>query len=178
MGAINRDAIKIYIAPVDTNATDLQATNLYKGTISSYSQSGGERAKEAVPLFGGYIDEEAPRDTVTLEFEIVPDISKVNEWHSLAYNVDSGNAGVYTMSGAPADKTVFIEAKRGSNYSTVAYNNVTVQVMEMEHDSTGNRTYNLNLSFIPQTSDGVSNIMIKDTALTTLPAWTALDGNN
>lgn len=178
MGAINRDAVKIYIASANTNATAIQETNLYKGSIASYSQSGGERTKEAVPLFGGYIDEEQPRDTVTIEFEVVPDISKIDEWHALAYAEDGANAGTYTMASNPSDRAVFIQGKRGSDYTTVGYNNCTVQVMEMEHSSDGNRTYNVTLSFIPTTSDGVSNFIIKDAALTSLPSWTALDNNN
>jgi len=182
MTAISRSKVKIYIVPADTVASGLASTDVISGEIKSYSKSGGDKDVESDALFGGYIDKEKPTSQVEIALEIVPSLGTNSDlWDAIAYAEDVANAGVYTMasdtSTQPDDRAVFIQALNGSDYKSFGFNNCNVTLLDMEHNADDNRTYNMTLKFSPTNSDGVSNFMTSDLAVTALPAWTALDNN-
>ncbi len=174
--AISRSKVKIWISPVDTNASTLLnsgTTNLAPilGEIKSYSKSGGERDVESDPHFGGYVDKEKPVSQVEVSFEITPSLDDPTRWDELAYAVDTDNAGVYTMAAAPSDRTVFIQATDGTAFKAWGFNNCNVTVLDMEQNADDNQTNNLVLKFSPINDSGVSNFMSKGAAATTMPDW-------
>ncbi len=183
MVAISRSKTKIYIVAAGTAPSALAATDVYKGDIKSYSKSGGETDVESDPVFGGFIDKEKPTSQVELSLEIIPklDTGEADRWDAMAYAEDVANAGIYTMasetSTLPGDRMVVIQADDGSNYKSIAFNNASVTVLDLEHNADDNRTYNMTLKFSPTDDDGVSNFMTSDIVATDLPAWTALDNN-
>ena len=184
MTAISRSKTNIYIVDADTDLSSLEATDIFKGDIKSYSKSGGETDVESDPVFGGFVDKEKPTSQVELSMEIVPllDADKADRWDAMAYAEDSATAGVYTMasetSTQPTEKCVVLEADDGTNKKTIAFNNCSVTVLDLEHNADDNRTYNMTMKFSPTTDDGVSNFMTSDIAATAMPAWSALDNNN
>jgi len=188
MVAISRSKVNIYIVAADTDMSSLNATDIFKGDIKSYSASGGEKDVESDPVFGGYVDKEKPITQVELGFEIVPliDADKASRWDELAYTTETiGAKTVYTMSTdnlsstavAPTARMVVIEAVNGTDYTTVAYNNCNVTVLDLEHNADDNRTYNMTMKFSPTTDDGVSNFMSGKLAATALPNWSQLNNN-
>jgi len=185
MTAISRSKTSIYIVDADTAASTLAATDVFKGDIKSYSKSGGEKDVESDPVFGGFVDKEKPISQVEISLEIVPllDSAKSDRWDEMAYTTD--DAGVFTMatqtsgtSSLPSEKMVVIQAFNGTSaYKSLAYNNCSVTVLDLEHNADDNRSYNMTLKFSPTDDNGVSNFMTKGIAATALPAWSELDNN-
>jgi hypothetical protein len=193
MTAISRSKTKIWIVAADTvpstltySATaDIEATDkgYFKGDISSYSKSGGEKEVESQAVFGGYVDKEKPTSQIEVSLEIVPllDATKADRWDFMAYAKDVANAGIYTSasetSTQPDDRMIVIEAASGALYKTVMYNNCNVTVLDLEHNADDNRTYNMTLKFSPTDDNGVANSATSDIAATAMPAFSALDNN-
>ena len=181
MVAISRSKTKIYIADAGTAASALTDSDVFEGDIKTYDKSGGNKDVESDAVFGGYVDKEKPTDQVEISFEIVPSLgTNADRWDAMTYAADVAT-GVYTMaeetSTQPSERAVFIQALNGTDYKSIGFNNCSVTVLDMEHSADDNRTYNMTLKFSPTTSTGVSNFMTLATAVTSLPAWTALDNN-
>jgi hypothetical protein len=171
MTAISRNKVSIWIKPADTEASTLVAGDVITGEIKSYSKSGGERDVESDPVFGGFIDKEKPVSQLEISMEVVPSLESATRWESMAYALQSG---VYVMSGDPEEKSIFIQAKDGSNYSSYAFNNCNVTAFDIEHNADDNRTGTITFKFSPTDSSGISNFMTAASLITVLPAWTSL----
>lgn len=178
MVAISRNKVRIAIMAAGTAASAVADTDYITGEIKEYSQSGGEKDVESDPHFGGFVDKEKPVSQVEISFEITPNLDDGDRWEALARSADVANAGVYTLAGDVADKAVFIEAGNVTDgYSSVAFNNANVTTLDMSHSADDNRTNTLNLKLSPTNGSGVSNYMSSAVAVSSLPAWTALDNN-
>lgn len=178
MTAISRSKVRIAILASGINPSAVASTDWITGEIKEYSQSGGEKDVESDPHFGGFVDKEKPVTQVELSFEITPSLEDADRWEAMSRSEDVANAGVYTLAGDVADRTVFIEAGDATDgFSSVAFNNANVTTLDMSHSADDNRTNTLNLKLSPTNSSGVSNYMSKAAAMTTLPAWSALDNN-
>jgi len=192
MTAISRSKVKIWIADADTNASTLtdtggswSALEPLKGEIKSYSKSGGEEDVESDPVFGGFVDKEKPITQLELSFDIVPSLEDGDRWDSFFYAKDTQTStaayNVYTLASDTSeqspDKAVFIQATDGTEYRSWGFNTAKVTMLDLEHNADDNQTYSMTLKFSPTTSNGVSNFMIADTAIVSLPDWSALDNN-
>lgn len=182
--AISRSKVKIWIVTAGTAASLLDDTvsssisdlGYIAGEIKSYAKSGGERETESDPHFGGFVDKEKPIGQVEVNFEVTPDLDIADRWDSYAYSLDV-LTGVYTMAGSVVDKTVYISAVDGAKPKSWGFNNCNVNMFDFDHNADDNQTGTLKLTFSPTDSDNVSNFMTLATAVTSLPAWTALDNN-
>lgn len=189
MTAISRSRVNIYIVPANTAPSALAATDIYKGDIQSYEKSGAEKDVETVPVFGGFVDKEKPIEQGEISMSIIPslDSGMADRWDKLAYTTETvSGKTVYTMAteglastsfALPVDRMVVIEALKGTEYKTIAYNNCSVTVLDVSHEADDNREYELTMKFSPTNGKGVSNFMTGSLAATALPAWTALNNN-
>jgi len=176
MTAIDRDAVKIWIVPVGTNASTLlldgtTALAPILGEIKNYNKSGGERDVETDPHFGGMVTKKTPIAQVELSFEITPSLEHADRWNKIAYGSAVGDADLSVMNVAPVDKTVFIQGAATAGTISYAFNNCSVTLLDMEHAAEDNQTMNLTLKFSPETIAGKTNFMSKKLAVTGLPAW-------
>ena len=177
MTAISRSVVQIAIDNNDTDGSTIVAGDYITGEIKNYSKSGGDKDVESDPHFGGFVDKEKPREQVEVSFEITPSLESPLRWETFAYVVDSGNAGIYTMAGDPALKSVFIQASASEGVQSMGFNNCNVTLLDIDHSADDNRTYNMTLKFSPTDGSGVSNFMAGSVAVTALPDWDALDNN-
>jgi len=190
MTAISRKMVKIAIVSAGTVPSTLAPTDYITGEIQNYSQSGGDSDSESVPVFGGFVDKEKPESQVEVALELIPSLEGSAKWDAMTYSVDVKSSAldkpIYTMASGdstiPGKRAVFIEASSLVGTETlsksIAYNNCDVTTFEMSHAADDNRTGNITFKLSPTNSNGVSNYMAADLAVTGLPAWTSLDNNS
>jgi hypothetical protein len=175
MQAIERINTKIYIVDAGTNATDLAETDIFKGEITEFSQSGGSREKETTHTFGGDITRSLPRGEFELSLSITPSYGGEEEWVSQFFGEDPTNSGYYTSSQDPTDKAIFIEASDGTVTTTHAYNNLQAVTEEVTQPADEVRTFEITFNTSPQTQTGLPNYMWSNVEATSLVDWSALE---
>ena len=182
MTAISRNKVKIWITTLGTAASTLVMTGTgalspILGEIKSYARNGGEDQVESDAVFGGYVDMEKPKSQVELSFDVVPALETGSRWDSLIFGRDVAT-NVWTMATDSANKTIFIQyydASAGS-YSW-GFNNANAVSFTVDHNADDNAKGKFSFKFSPTNKNGVSNYMANTVAVTSLPAWTALDNN-
>lgn len=179
--AISRSKVKIWVVPADTNPSAILESTTYNGSnlgyisgqISDYSKSGGEDDIETVPVFGGFVDKEKPQTQIEVELSVIPDVdTNPDIWDAMIYGTNA--SGVYATNSAAGNKAIYIQAKNGSNYKTIAMNNCNGVHFDFEHPADDNQTGTLMFKFSPTTSLGIPNYMTKALQVTALPNWTTL----
>lgn len=174
--AINRDYIKIYIAPVDTNPSALAASDVIEGEIISHELSGGNKDVETQPAFGGFIDKQKPVEQYEFSMEVVPNLASTtsaSRWEAIAFGQD-GSTGVYTPAQAVADKVIGIQALSGAIANSWVFNNANITEFTLSHSADDNRTANITFKFSPTDSDGIPNLQTGAKAITAMTAWSSL----
>ena len=174
--AISRDKVKIWILAAGVNPSTVDSSDAIVGEIRSWDLSGGDDDVESVPVFGGYVDKEKPREQFELSFDVVPQIGTgAEEWETYIYREDGTNSDVYTSVGRVGDRCVFIQAEDSTNFKSWGFNNCNSVTLDMNHNADDNMEATLNLKFSPTDQDGIPNLMYKKAAVATLPNWSALD---
>jgi len=176
MPAIERDGIKIYIVDTSVAPSDLASSDVYTGSITNYSQSGGDQEFETTNAFGGDIQRTMPRSEFEVSMEVTPSYTnEIDEYASLFMGEDGSNSGVYTSALQAPLKQVFIEADDGSNQVTHAFNNARVVSFEPEHAADDTKTLNITFNVPPTTESGVPNYQAVADSATNVTDWSSLD---
>ena len=174
MTAINRQMIKIAIVAAGTNGSALSSSDWVVGEIKEYSQSGGAPDMNSEAVFGGYVDEQVPVTQLEVTMDVIPKIDgESNRWESYIFGLHS-TAQSYVSNKLAGKKAIFIQAKDGSNFKSLAYNNAFGSTFEPSHNADENRRVNFTFKLSPENEDGVANFQAKAVATSVLPAWGSL----
>jgi hypothetical protein len=157
MGGITPRETSVYIVAAGTNGSALTAADKVSGEITNITITGGALDVETIPVIGGYVDKEMPRD----QLEISMDVIVQNTVASTLDRYDIykfGTAGTSATDGS--DKAIFLSALTNSNtlWKTWAFNNCNVVTWEPElaADDMWRGTITFKLS--PQTALGSANV--------------------
>lgn len=177
MPAIERDGITIYIVDTSVAASDLTSSDKYNGSITNYSQSGGEQEFEVTNAFGGDIQRTMPRGEFELSMEVTPSYdNEVSDFASLFMGEDSTNTGAYTSAQQADLKKVFVEAYDGdSNYVTHAFNNARVISFEPEHSADDTKTLSITFNTPALTESGKPNYVTEAVEATSFAGFGNFD---
>jgi hypothetical protein len=145
----------------------------WKGDITSFNKTGGSQQSEQRTCFGGNQTIDKPRTAYELAFEVYPTIETLDRWASISLVADTTNAGTYTCRALPGDKTVFVEILSGTTYHSYAFNNANITTSDDTLNSEDGFSLALN-AVVPTDTAGAPNYMYKKAAVTSLPAWSAL----
>lgn len=160
------DEATISVVAADINGSALASTDSVTGEVSNFSETGGEKDTESIPVFGGgNIDKENPRSQVEVSFDVElqynPDQGDATKWDVFKYG-----AGL-TSATEGASKAIFVQWTDGSNYYTRAYNNAKAVTFNPESSADGNLRGTLTFKLSPTTSAGTANVRIAAVASST-----------
>lgn len=177
MAAIERDNLKIYIVDSGTAASDLADSDVYKGSITNYDQSGGTQELETTNAFGGDIRRTTPRDEIELSMDVTPSYSnETSDYASLFMGEDTTNSGFYTSALQAPEKDIYIEAEDGNgNYVTHGFQNARAINFEPSHSADDTRELSITFNLPPTTEDGKPNYATTDDQASNFPDWSTFD---
>ena len=174
MTAISRKMIKIAIVAAGTNASAIDSSDWVIGEIKEYSQTGGAPDINSDAVFGGFVDEEVPVSQFEVTMDVIPKIdSNADRWDSFIYGLHSVGES-YVSNKLAGKKAIFIEARNGSDFKTLAYNNAVGTTFEPSHNADENRRVNFTFKLSPEDDSGLANFQAKAVAASTLPSWGSL----
>jgi len=168
MGGIFPDEATIWIGEFDVEpSTIATSTTAVTGEISNFSESGGEKDTESIPVFGGgNVDKETPRSQMEISFDV-----------EMQYGADSTRWDVFkygsglTSATEGTKKTIFIQWTDGTNYYSRAYNNANGVTWNPTSSADGNLKGSMTFKLSPTTSANAANLQISTVAASTLPDW-------
>jgi len=168
MGAIQPEEAIVYINAVDTEP-DAIATgaDTITGSITNFSESGGEEEVESNPVFGGgNIDKVKPRTQIEVSFDVILEYGD----DSTLFDTYKWGAGLKS-DGDAIQKTIGIQFTDGTNYYSRIYNNVRAVTFEPESSADDFLKGTITFKLSPTTSAGVANLQIAKTAITAIADW-------
>ena len=163
------DEAKIYIVAADVNGSTLATSDEVTGEVSNYSESGGEKDLETIPVFGGgNIDKEGARSQVEVTFDVEMQYTTpqgaVTKWDEYKYG-----AGLTSATEGVA-KAIFIEWTDSSNFYTRAYNNVKGVSWNPTSGADGNLKGTMTFKLSPTTAAAAANVKVAALAASTI-SW-------
>jgi len=161
------DEATIWIDIKDVDGSALATSDLVTGEISNFSESGGEKDTESIPVFGGgNIDKESPRSQFEVSFDVQmqysPSTGASTKWD--AYKFGTG----LTSATEGTAKVVFVQWLSGSDYYTRAYNNAKGVSFSPTSSADGNLTGTVTFKLSPTTSANIANVQVAAAAASTL----------
>lgn len=168
MGAVFPTEVTVLIGAADAVSSDCTE---YTTLMTNFSQSGGERDVESIPLFGNAnIDKENPRSQIEVSFEgIVQYDSSPLLFDAFLMGSDL-TATTLESSQDPVGKVVYMEFTDGSVTLTRAYNNVLGVSFEPEMSADEYLKGTLTMKLSPTDAAGASNMKITKAAASTI-SW-------
>lgn len=144
------------------------ACTTFTQSLTNFSQSGGGRDIESVPLFGGaFLNREQPREQIEVTFDAVYKYGTDVDIDALVMG-SSLTASAVESSQEPDDLIVWIYWNDGTNHYYRAYNNVSaVNLMDVEQAADGFLQGTVNFKLSATDSAGASNLKIDTAAPTT-----------
>ncbi len=168
MGAIQPEEASVLINTVDTEPSAMATgADTITGSITNFSESGGEEDVESTPVFGGgNIDKIKPRTQIEVSFDIILEYGS----SSTLFDTYKWGAGLKS-DGDSVEKTVSIEFTDGTNFYSRVYNNVRAVTFEPESAADDFLKGTITFKLSPTTSVGVANLQIAATAVSVIPDW-------
>ena len=146
-------------------AVSSDCTNM-TGFISNYSESGGEKDTEAIPVFGGgNIDKETPRSQI----EVSLDVQMIYGTDSVAFDTYKYGSGL-TSATEGVVQVIYVQWTDGTYYYTRAYNNAKGVTFSPTSSADGNLTGTMTFKLSPTDQNGTANLQIDDAAASTI-SW-------
>lgn len=154
-------------ASVYVNAADSAATAGFQLTdfCTNFSQSGGARDTESIPVFGGgNVTKQNPRDQIEISFDIIlqPGVSTIFD-EMLFDNTLTGTAASVSSSGEGQALQIRIAWVEGSNTYVRNYNNVYMTSWEPTMSADGQLEGSVTFKVAPTQPDGTANLTITST---------------
>lgn len=146
---IVKDNVKIWIAPADSAADDLEDDHKYSSYITNYSDSGVENDVEKIDTFGGQLKRKTPAEEIELSFDVIFVLD--SEDPEAAQKIDE-------LKEDNEDKMVAIQGgddDRG--YYWNAFNNVTITNLSKEFDAEDEWVGTMTLKLTPLDMNGNKN---------------------
>jgi len=164
------DEATIYIVTSGTAGSALVASNAVTGDVSNFSESGGDKDTESIPVFGGgNIDKENPRSQVEVSFDVemqyVPTYGAITKWDAFKYGTGLTSATEGTA------QAIFIQWTDGTYYYTRMYNNAKGVTWNPTSAADGNLKGTMGFKLSPTTSAGTANVVITSTAASAHTTW-------
>jgi len=154
MAGVFPNETSVYIVNAGTNGSALTAADKIIGEITSWSQSGMNREIESIPVIGGFVDKENPRDQGEISFDVIVQntvASTLERWNN--YAMASG-----LSANEPVDKAIFIYSTNGTTSIGLGINNASITSMERTMDADDMLRYSVTFKFSPTTPLGASNL--------------------
>ena len=161
------DQATIWIGTAATNlavSAIVSTANQRESNITNYSESGGAKESESIPVFGGgNITKENPRDQLEVSFDvvIVPGASS-SVWDGLLFGTSLSSAT------DAADAAIAIQWAAGTNYYSRAYNNARGVSFDPESSADDLLRGTISFKLSPTTPDGTANLRIKQLQASTI----------
>jgi hypothetical protein len=155
MAGVFPNEVSIYIAPADTDGSSLTAAHMVVGEITNLSLSGGAQDIESIPVIGGFVDKEMPREQFEVSFDVIVSntaASTLDRWDTYKY----GSTGAST--GESDNKAIFLAADTGTQAKTLAMNNCRAVTWEPELAADDMLRGSMTFKFSPETSLGAANL--------------------
>jgi hypothetical protein len=163
------DEATIYIVNADVDGSSLASSDEVTGEVSNFSESGGEKDIETIPVFGGgNLDKESSRSQIEVSFDVElqysPPNGNVSKWDEFKYGsgLTSATEGV--------SKAIYVQWSDGTNYYTRAYNNAKAVTWNPESGADGNLRGTITFKLSPTTSAAAANLQVVETAASTI-SW-------
>lgn len=169
MGGIFPNETTIYIAPSSTNMASLATSDKVIGEVTNWSISGGAQEVESVPVIGGFVDKEMPRDQYEVSFDVICS----NLYTSTFDRYDIYKYGTTLVSTAEgSDKMIAIAFTSNSLTKVIAMNNCRAITWEPEMAADDMLKGTITFKFSPTTALGVANLKTSTVSGASLPALT------
>lgn len=166
---LQADELTVYIGAAD--AASSACTDFTK-SLDNFSQSGGGKDIESVPLFGGaFLNREMPREQIEVTLDakwkygtdLLLDQLVMGSVLDGSTEVDSGDE--------PSSKVIYLQWTDGTNYYTRAYNNCQgVNLGDVEQSADGFLQGTFTFKLAATDSSAAANVKITDAAASTL-SW-------
>lgn len=163
MAGIFPNETSIYIVAADTVGSALTAADKVVGEITNFSLSGGGQDIESIPVIGGFVDKEMPREQFEVSFDVIVSNtagSTLDRWDTYKY-ADG------TSSSESVNKAIYLSALTGSKWKTLAMNNCRAVTWEPELAADDMLRGTMTFKFSPETSLGVANLRTSSLAPST-----------
>lgn len=154
----------IYIGAADSASSDADEI---QGYITDFSQSGGTRSTESIPVMGGgNVTKENPREQVEVSFEAILREDNTLLFDNLVTGAGVTSTALVDYSNDPSALAIWIEilGDDGTTYHTRGYNNVEVVNFEPTMAADGHLQGTLSLQLSPTDEDAVTNIKVANAA--------------
>jgi len=154
MAGVFPSETSIYIVAANTNGSALTVGDKVIGEITNFSLSGGDQDVESIPVIGGFVDKEMPRNQFEVSFDVIVQntaASTLDRWDIYKYA-----GGLSSAEGAL--KAIFVESSTGSLYKTFAFNNARAVTWEPEMAADDMLKGSITFKFAPTTALGAANL--------------------
>lgn len=155
MGGIFPNETYVYIAPLNTNGSALATSDKVVGEITNWKMSGGQKDTESIPVIGGFVDKDKPREQYEMAFDLIVQntaTSTLDRWDTFKYGTTGSAANEGT------DKSIFISHISGGNWKTFACNNCSAITWEPEMAADDMLRGSMTFKFSPTTALGSTNL--------------------
>lgn len=153
-----------YIASADTNGSEIESSDAFKGEITSVTRSGGEIVTNTEPAHGGDITIDEPRGQFEVTLDLAPTEDTDMDWTSFWLGEDPDEDSTlsdtaYSSSIEPEKKVLFVEARLSDDsHQTIGYNNCTVNI-ENDEDADDIRRNTATFVTSARGKDGSPNVV-------------------
>jgi len=167
MGGIFPNETTIYIGTADQLTTELcHSSNAVVGEIEKFNLSGGNQDIESVPVIGGFVDKEKPREQFEVSFDVIVNnlaSSTFNRWDELKFGP------TLTSVGEGSNKAIAIVMSTGgvTPFKVYAFNNVKAVTWEPEMNADDMLRGSITFKFSPSTNLGAPNLKTSTVATST-----------
>lgn len=163
MGGVFPTETTIYIAAADAVASALAASDKITGEIEKFNLTGGNKEIESVPVIGGFVDKEKPREQFEVSFDVIVQntaASTLDRWDTLKFG------STLKSSGEGSAKMIWIQMQGNSSslWKVYAFNNATAITWEPEMSADDMLRGTITFKFSPTTATGVSNLQTSTVA--------------
>ena len=167
--AFQASETSIMLAPADTNPSDFDtAGTIIAGEIENWSLSGGNQDIESVPVFGGFLDKEKPREQFEVSMDVyinTADATSINRWDELKFGAAWGSDG----EGAP--QAIAIQSTDGTVHKSFVMNNARAITWEPGQTSDDFLKGTITFKFSPTTSAGQANFKTNAKLVENMADW-------
>lgn len=164
----------IYIGTADqVSATLCHTSNAVVGEIEKFSLSGGTQDVESVPVIGGFVDKEKPREQFEVSFDVIVSntaSSTFNRWDALKFGGDVNSYNSATE-GSNRAIAIVMSTAGAAPFKVYAFNNVKTVTWDPEMSADDMLKGTITFKFSPTTSLGAPNL--KTSTVTTSTAFPA-----
>lgn len=151
-------------ASVWINAADSAATAGFELTdyCTNFSQSGGARETESLPVFGGgNVTKQNPRDQIEVSFDVILQPSAATIFDELLFsNTLTGTAASISSSGEGQALQMKVTWTDGTNTYARNYNNIYVTNWDPTMSADGQLEGSVTMKVAPTQPDGTANVTI------------------